>query len=94
MIHLLMYDNESNLIKSKGKVTQLTCMRRSTCASVLAVVSALVNLASLPSVARLAATLGHLTGIEEAAPAILTLNITGPRRWRCVCVGGGVLRAC
>lgn len=61
-------------------------MRSSACASVLAVVPALVDLTSLSSVARLAATLSHLTGIEEAAPAVLTLNIAGPRGGSC----GGV----
>lgn len=56
----------------------LTCMRSSACASILAVVPALVDLTSLSCVAGLAATLGHLTGVEEAAPAVLTLNIAGP----------------
>lgn len=55
-------------------------MRSSAGASILAVVPALVNLTSLPRVAWLAATLCHLTGIEETAPAVLTLNITGPKR--------------
>lgn len=55
-----------------------TCMRSSAGASVLAVVPALVDLTSLSSVAGLAATFGHLTGIKEAAPTIPTLNITGP----------------
>ncbi len=53
-------------------------MRSSACAAVLAVVPALVDLASLAGVAGLAATLGHLTGVEEAAPAVLTLNFARP----------------
>lgn len=56
----------------------LTCMRSSAGASILAVVPALVDLTSFSSVAGLAATLGHLTGVEEAASTVLTLNITGP----------------
>lgn len=52
-------------------------MRGGAGASVLAVVPALVDLTSLSSVARLAATLGHLTGVEEAAPSVLTLDIAG-----------------
>lgn len=62
-----------------------TCMRSSAGASVLAVVPALVDLTSLSSVAGLTATLGHLTGVEEAAPTVLTLNIAGS--W-----GGGCRR--
>ena len=53
-------------------------MRGSAGATVLAVIPALVDFTSFSGVTRLAATLGHLTGVEEAAPAILTLNIAGP----------------
>lgn len=61
----------------------LTCMRSSARASILTVVPALVDLAPLPDVARLAATLGHLVSIEEAAPAVQTLDITGLRGRSC-----------
>lgn len=61
----------------------LTCMRGSARASILTVVPALVDLAPLPGVARLAATLGHLASIEEAAPAVQTLDITGLRGRSC-----------
>lgn len=54
-----------------------TCVRGGAGASVLAVVPALVDLTSLSGVAGLAATLGHLTGVEETAPPIQTLNIAG-----------------
>lgn len=52
-------------------------------APVLTVVPALVDLAPLPRVARLAATLGHLASVEEAASAIQTLDITGFGGWSC-----------
>lgn len=52
-------------------------------APVLTVVPALVDLAPLPRVARLAATLGHLASVEEAASAIQTLDITGLRGRSC-----------
>lgn len=55
----------------------LTCMGSSARASILAVVPALVDLAPLTDVARLAATLGHLASVEEAASAVQTLDITG-----------------
>lgn len=55
-----------------------TGVRSGACASVLAVVSALVDLASLSGVARLTATLGDQAGVEEAAPAVLARNIAGP----------------
>ena len=58
-------------------------MRSRARSPVLAVVPTLVDLTSLSLVAGLAATLGHLTGIEIAAPAVLTLNITGPRGGSC-----------
>lgn len=50
-------------------------MRSSAGASILAVVPALVDFTSLSYVAGLASTLGHLTAVEEATPAVLTLNI-------------------
>lgn len=61
----------------------LTCMRSSACSSVLTVVPALVDIAPVPSVARLAATLGHLASVKEAAPAVQTLDITGLRGRSC-----------
>lgn len=48
-------------------------MRSGARAAVLAVVPALIDLASLPGVAGLAAALGHLAGVEEAAAAVQTL---------------------
>lgn len=59
----------------------LTRMGSSARSSVLTVVPALVDLTPVPHVARLAATLGHLASIKEAAPAVQTLDITG-LRWR------------
>ena len=56
----------------------LTCFRSTAFASVLAVVPTLVDLTSLSGVAGLAATLGHLAGIEEAAATVLTRNIAEP----------------
>ncbi len=70
-------------MKSVQVCCALTCTRSSACASVLAVVSALVDLTSLTGVARLAATLGHLTGVEEAASTVLTLKIAGPSGRSC-----------
>lgn len=56
----------------------LTCVRSRARAAVLAVVAALVDLAALAGVARLAAALGHLAGVEEAAAAVQALQVTGP----------------
>lgn len=61
----------------------LTCMGSSARSSVLTVVPALVDLTPVPHVARLAATLGHLASVEEAAPAVQTLDITGLRGRSC-----------
>lgn len=61
----------------------LTCMRSSARSSILTVVPALVDLAPVPHVARLAATLGHLAKVKEAAPAVQTLDITGLRGRSC-----------
>lgn len=61
--------------------SSLTRWGGSTRAPVLAVVPALVNLALLPVVARLAAALGLLAGIEEAAPTVQADQVAG--------VGGG-----
>lgn len=58
-------------------------MRSSARASVLTVVPALVDLAPLPDVAGLAATLGHLASVQEAAPAVQTLDVTGLRGGGC-----------
>lgn len=52
-------------------------MRSRARAAVLAVVAALVDLAPLAGVARLAAALGHLAGVEEAAAAVQTLQVAG-----------------
>ena len=47
-------------------------------ASVLAVVSTVVGLTVLSTVAGLAAALGLLPGVEEAAAAVQTLDGAGP----------------
>ena len=52
-------------------------MRGGAGASVLAVVPTLVDLAALSPVAGLAAALGLLVGVEEAAAAVLTLDGAG-----------------
>lgn len=61
-----------------------TCVRGGAGASVLAEVPALVDLTPLTGVAGLAAALGHLPGVEEAAAAVLALDVTGSggRSWR------------
>lgn len=61
-------------------------MRSRARAAVLAVVAALVDLAPLAGVARLAAALGHLAGVEEAAAAVQTLQVAGSAGRSC---GGG-----
>ena len=58
-------------------------MRGGAGASVLAVVPTLVDLTALPSVAGLAAALGLLVGVEEAAASVLTLDGAGPRGGHC-----------
>lgn len=52
-------------------------------ASILAVIPALVNLTSLPAVVGLAAALGLLVGVQEAAAAVQTLDLAGATRRRC-----------
>lgn len=54
----------------------IACMRGRARASILTVVPAMVDLASLAGVAGLAATLGDLAGIQEAAPTVQTLDVT------------------
>lgn len=54
----------------------IACMRGRACASILTVVPAMVDLTALAGVAGLAATLSDLSGIQEAAPTIQTLDVT------------------
>lgn len=58
-------------------MTVLTCGGGRAGASVLAVVSALVDLASISPVVGLAAALGLLVGVQETAPAVQTLDQAG-----------------
>lgn len=82
---------ERSLISSAGvrescKISHddvLTCGGGRARASVLAVVSALVDLAALAAVVGLAATLGLLVGVQEAAAAVQTLNRAGPAGGSC-----------
>lgn len=71
------------------------CRGSCTCSSILAVVSALVNLASISSIIRLAATLGLLVSVQEAAATVHTLDRAGTtgRRDRRQC-GSGQLHTC
>lgn len=59
-----------------------TCMRGHACASILTVIPAVVDLTSLPGVAGLAPALGDLSGIQEAATAVHTLDVTWASGWR------------
>lgn len=52
------------------------CMRGRARSSILTVVPAVVDLTSLAGVAGLTATLGHLSGIQEAATTVQTLDVT------------------
>lgn len=72
----------------------LTCRGGCACASVLAVVSALVDLAPFPPVVGLAATLGLLVGVQEAAPAVQALDQAGAAGRGCGRItAGGQTRA-
>lgn len=72
--------NEVCVISSVFKVT---CRRRCAYPSVPAVVFALIDLAPIPSVIRLAAALGLLAGVQEAAAAVHALERAGPAGGSC-----------
>lgn len=54
-----------------------TCRGRCACASVPAVISALVNITSVSSIVGLTATLGLLVGVQETAATVHTLDQAG-----------------
>ncbi len=68
---------KDNMPKSACNAHYLTCRGRCACSSILAVVPALVNLTTISSIIRLAATLGLLVGIQETAAAVHTLDQAG-----------------
>lgn len=59
-----------------------TCMRGHACASILTVIPAVVDLTPLPGVAGLTPALGDLSGVQEAAATVQTLDVTWASGWR------------
>lgn len=81
---VLLDDEQDRILRSHVLNSYITCdIRGRACASVPAVVLALINFASIASVVGLAATLWLLVGVQDAAPAVHALDVAGTAGGSC-----------